>query len=149
MKRRTRIGLVVGLAVAVLAGATAVTVGAHGGRPALMKRMVTAVIDDALDEARVTPGQRASIYAARDRVLETFEQRRSTRTARIEELLRLFEADQLDAARTDALRAQAEAAHQALVQAIEQAIVEVHAVLDPAQRKALADYVRSHRRFRS
>ncbi|HVQ76648.1 MAG TPA: periplasmic heavy metal sensor [Candidatus Binatia bacterium] len=143
MSRRTKIGVTVAVAVVLLAGATAFAVSAHGGRPAIMKRVATAVIDDALDAATVTQGQRATIYAARDRVFAAVEEARKNRGARIEEVLALFEADSIDPAQADALRTLREQQHQQVADVIQQAVIEVHDVLSPAQRKALADYVRA------
>ena len=150
MKRRTMMGVAAGVAVSLVAGAGAL-VGArnahgHGGwRAGIMKRMVSAAIDDALDGAQVTPEQRQVIYAARDRVFATVEEARTSRQAHIEEALALFEADQVDPARVQALHQQAEAQRQRIREAIHQAIVEAHDVLTPAQRKTIADSVRRHR----
>jgi hypothetical protein len=41
---------------------------------------------------------------------------------------------------------QREQEHRAVADAIGQTLVDVHGVLTPVQRKALADYVRSHAR---
>ena len=48
--------------------------------------------------------------------------------------------------REDAPAAAREAEHRQVADAISQALVDVHDVLTPAQRKAVADYVRAHRR---
>ena len=67
LSRRTILGslaAVVGVGVV-----TAVAAFAHGGgpgRPAMMKRIASAMIDEALEPANVTADQRAKIYAARD-----------------------------------------------------------------------------------
>jgi periplasmic protein CpxP/Spy len=146
MKRRTVIGLTAGLAVSLAAGAGALAWGTHaGGRHGIMKRMVSAALDEALEEARVTPEQRQRIHAARDRVFATVEQARSERHARLEEGLALFEADRPDPARVEALHQAGAGEREWMREAIHQAILEVHEVLTPAQRKAVADYVRSHR----
>jgi Spy/CpxP family protein refolding chaperone len=143
MTRRMKIGVTMAVAVGLLAGATAFAVSAHGGRPAIMKRVATAVIDDALDAAKVTPDQRTTVYAARDRVFAAVEEARKNRGGRMGEVLALFEADTIDPAQVDALRTQREQQHQQVADAIQEAVIEVHAVLSPAQRKALADYVRA------
>jgi Spy/CpxP family protein refolding chaperone len=147
MTRRMTIGLVAGLTGALLAGAGAVAF-AHGGRAAhaaIMKRMVSAHIDEAIDSVRATPEQRAAIHAARDRVFAAFEEQRRSRGARMQEILALFEADQVDPARVDALRRQGDEEHARLRDAMVQAVTDVHGVLSPDQRKLLADYVRRHR----
>ena len=150
MERRTMIGLAAGIAASLAAGA-GVAVGAnaahaHGGwRAGIMRRVVSATIDDALDAAQVTAEQRRAIYAARDRVFATVDEVRADRQAHLEEGLALFEADQVDPARLEALHQQAEAGRQRIREAIHQALVEAHDVLTTAQRKAVADFVRSHR----
>jgi Spy/CpxP family protein refolding chaperone len=145
MMRRTVIGVVAGL-VSVAAGAGALAWGVHaGGRHGIVKRMISAALDDALEQAQVTPAQRQAIHAARDRALAAVEQARTDRRARLEEGLALFEADQPDPARVEALHQAGAAERERMREAIHQAIVEVHGILTPTQRKAVADYVRSHR----
>jgi Spy/CpxP family protein refolding chaperone len=146
MTRRAVIGLAAGLMATVAAGAGAVAYGAHaGGRPAIMRRVVSATIDDVLDEAKATQDQRRTIYAARDRVFAAVDAARVDRRAHFEEALSLFEADRPDPARIDALHATGEAARQRIRDAVHEALVEAHDALTPAQRKVVADYVRAHR----
>jgi len=111
----------------------------------MMKRMVSAMIDEALEPANVTADQRAKIYAARDRVFTTMEAHRQTRGAHMNEALALFESDTVDPGRVAAFRAQREAEHQQVADAISQAITDVHDVLTPAQRKVVADWIRANR----
>jgi protein CpxP len=146
MTSRTKLAVSVTVAVGILVGATAFAAGGAGGRPAIMKRMVTAVIDDALDAAQVTADQRPQIYAARDRVFAAVEEMRKNRAARMEEVLAVFEAETIDPARLEALRALREEEHRQVADAIGQALVETHGMLTPEQRKALAGYIRSHHR---
>ena len=144
MTRRMTVGVLAVVTVGLVVGASAFAF-AHGGRHGMMKRFVSAAIDDALESAKVTAEQRTAIHAARDRVFAAFEQHRRTRTDRLAEALALFEADQVDPARVDALRQQGEDEHRRIAEAVSQALVEVHDVLTPEQRRTLADYVRSHR----
>ena len=146
MKRRTTIGLLAVLAGGLLAGASALAFGGPPARHGVMKRFVSATIDDALDQAKVTAAQRTVIYGARDRVFAAVEQHWQTRGTGMEEALRLFEADQIDPSQVTALRQAKEEEHRRLADTIEQAIVEVHDTLTPAQRKVVADYVRAHHR---
>jgi Spy/CpxP family protein refolding chaperone len=140
---------VVAVTGVLLVGAGAlVYAGAHRGRHEVMKRFVSSAIDDALDRASVTPEQRQVAHAARDRIFAAFQEHRREKTGRAQELLTLFEAEQVDPATITALRERMEAEHRRIGDTITQALVELHDVLDPAQRKALADYVRErHRRF--
>lgn len=146
MKRRTVFGLVTAGAVGLVAAGGAMAYGAHGGgRHAFMKRMVVAAIDDALDEAKVTPDQRTAINQIRDRAFAAAEQVRASRRTHLEEGLRLFEADQVDPAQVEAFHRQGDEERQRMREAIHQAVVDVHGVLTPAQRRVIADYVRHHR----
>jgi Spy/CpxP family protein refolding chaperone len=146
LTRRTILG---SLAAMVGVGlVTAVAAFAHGGgpgRPAIMKRMASAMIDEALEPAKVTADQRARIYAARDRAFAALEAHRQTRGAHVAEALALFEADMVDPGRLATFRAQREAEHRQVADAMSQAVVDVHDVLTPAQRKVVADWIRAHR----
>jgi Spy/CpxP family protein refolding chaperone len=146
MKRRTVFGLVTAGALGLAAAGGAAAYATHGGgRHWMMRRMVTAMIDDALDEAKVTPDQRTAVYASRDRVFAALEQAHESHRAHLEGGLRLFEADQVDPAQVEAFHRQADEERQRMREKIHQAIVEVHDVLTPVQRRAVADYVRAHR----
>jgi Spy/CpxP family protein refolding chaperone len=147
MKRRTMFGLAAGAAVSLAAGAGALAFGGGqaGARHAIMRRVIAATIDEALDQAQVTSEQRRTIKAARDRVFATIDAERAGRQTHLEEALRLFEADRPDPAQVEALHRQGEEGRQRIRLAIHEAVVEAHDVLTPAQRKALADYVRAHR----
>jgi len=146
MKRRTMFGLMAAGAMGLVAAGGAVAYGAHGGgRHAIMKRMVAAAIDDALDEAKVTPDQRITINQIRDRAFAAVEQARTSHRTHLEEGLRLFEADRVDPAQVEAFHRQGDVERGRMREAIHQAIVEAHDVLTPAQRRAIADYVRAHR----
>lgn len=148
MKRRTMFGVTAGLAATLLVGATAVAFGGHAGRHHFMKRFVASMIDDALDAAQVTPGQRTAIHEARDRALTAVETHRKDRRVRLEQALALFEGDRLDPQAVHEFVQQREQEHRLIADAIGQALVDAHGVLTPVQRKALADYVRSHARRR-
>src|SRR5581483_12518566 len=101
-----------GAAASLAVGAAAV-VGAHpGGRATIMRRVVAAALDEALDQAQVGPEQRAAIHAARDRVFAAVDAERAGRQAHLEEALRLFEADRPDPARLEALHREGDEARQ-------------------------------------
>jgi len=144
--RRTILGSVAVLAVGLVTGVAAY---AHGGgsgfRHGMMKRMATAMIDEALDPAQVTAEQRAKIYAARDRAFAAVEAQHQTRGTHMAEALALFEADVVDPARVATFRAQRQAEHAQVADVITQSLTEVHDVLTPVQRKAVADWIRNHR----
>ena len=144
LSRRMILGSVAVLGVGLITAVAAFAQGGHG-RPAMMKRFVSVMIDEALAPANVTPEQRTQIYAARDRAFAAVEAHRQTRGAHMAEALALFEADAVDPGRVATFRAQREAEHRQVADAISQAITEVHDVLTPAQRKAVADWVRANR----
>ena len=144
MRRRTMIAMFGALGAGLLAGAAGLAYAHHGGREAMMRRFVTAAIDDALVPAAPTAEQRAAIYAARDRAFAAVDEMRKERATRLEAALQLFESEPLDPARVHAFRQDAEAEHERVRDAVSQAILEVHDVLTPAQRQAVADYVRAH-----
>ncbi len=159
MNRRTLLGVVTISAMAFVLGATGLTwralaqgpggaetfgPGMHGaGGPAMMKRMISARLDQALDQANVTADQRAAIHASRDRAFAALDALRPDPRAHRDQMLALFEADRIDPAQLETLHEQMEQRHQAVRAAITQAIVEIHDTLTPEQRHAIAQYVRS------
>ena len=145
LSRRTILGSVAVLGLGLVTVVAAFGQGMGHGRPAMMKRVATAMIDEALEPAHVTADQRAKIYAARDRVYTTMAAHHQTRGAHMGEALALFESDTVDPSRVAAFRAQREAEHRQVADAISQAITDVHDVLTPAQRKAVADWIRANR----
>jgi Spy/CpxP family protein refolding chaperone len=150
MKRRTLFGLLAIPVVAVATGAAALTgawahgPGGHGMHGRMMKRMVSAALDEALDQARVTPEQRTAIHASRDRAFAAFEAQRPDHRTHREQALALFEADQIDRAQLEALHARMEERRQSIRDAVTQAIVEIHDALTPEQRRVVAQFVREH-----
>ena len=137
------IGATIG--VAALLGARAYAQGPGGMMHAgIMKRVVSAALDEALDQAAVSAEQRTTIYASRDRAFAALEANRPDRAAQRDQVLALFEGERLDAGQLRAVHAQMEQRHQAIGDAITQAIVEIHDTLTPAQRQIVANYVRTH-----
>ena len=141
------IGATIGVAAMVGARAYAQAPGVmHGGmmHAGIMKRVVSAALDEALDQAAVSAEQRTAIYASRDRAFAAVEANRPDRAAQRDQVLTLFEGDRLDAGQLRTVHAQMEQRHQAIRDAITQAIVEIHDTLTPAQRQIVANYVRTH-----
>jgi Spy/CpxP family protein refolding chaperone len=145
LSRRTILGSLAVMGVGLAGVVAAFAHGGGPGRPAVMKRFVSAMIDEALEPANVTAEQRARIHASRDRAFAAFEAHRQTRGTHMAEALAMFEADVVDPGRLATFRAQREAEHRQVADAVTQALTEVHDVLTPAQRKAVADWVRAHR----
>src|SRR5207247_9997925 len=99
------------------------------------------------DQPRVPPDQRAATYASRGRAVATLQAHRPDRGAQREQVLALLEGDRLDAAQLRAVHAQMDQRHEAMRNAIAQAIVEIHDTLTPAQRQIVANYARTHGPF--
>ena len=135
------IGAVIG--GAALVGARAWAQGSGGMHAGMMKRMISAALDEALDQAAVSAEQRTAIHASRDRAFAAFETNRPDRRARREQVLALFEGDRLDASQLQAVHAQMEQRHHTIRDAVAQAIVEIHDTLTPAQRQIVANYART------
>jgi protein CpxP len=131
------------IAVAGVVAARAYAHGPGGMHAGMMKRMISAALDEALDQAAVTAQQRTAIYASRDRAFAALEANRPDRMAQRDQVLALFEGDRLDASQLLAVHAQMEQRHQAIRDAITQAIVEIHDTLTPAQRQTVANYART------
>jgi len=111
------IGAVIG--GAALVGARAWAQGSGGMHAGMMKRMISAALDEALDQAAVSAEQRTAIHASRDGAFAAFETNRPDR------------------------RAQMEQRHHTIRDAVAQAIVEIHDTLTPAQRQIVANYART------
>jgi Spy/CpxP family protein refolding chaperone len=144
LSRRTILGSVAVLGVGLVTALAAFAHGGPGGRHAVMKRFASSIIDEALEPAKVSPEQRTKIHAARDRAFAAVEAHHQTRRSTVDEALSLFEADVVDPGRLATFRAQREAQHRQVADAISQAITEVHDVLTPDQRKAVTAWIRTH-----
>lgn len=148
-RRSVKIGFLALVVTALVGGAVlkgrAAHAWGHKGKATIMKRIVSAHIDDVLDDAKVNDTQRQSIYAARDRVFTAFENQRGTHKAHLEEALQLFEADRVDGTKLQSLRGQREAEMRQLADVVTQALTEVHDVLTPQQRRVVTDHIRSFR----
>ena len=121
----------------------------HHRKAAIVKRMISAHIDEVLDDAKVNDAQRQRINAARDRVFTAFEDHRKRSGGSIEQALSLFEADQVDATKLSTLRSEHEAERKALADVVTAAIVEVHDTLNPQQRRVVTDHIRQFKRSHS
>ena len=148
-RRNVKIGFLALVVAALVGGAVATHRSAHAwghkGKAAIMKRIVSAHIDEVLDDAKVNDTQRKSIYTARDRVFSAFENQRGTHRAHLEEALSLFESDRIDGTKLQSLRAQRESETRQLADVVTQALTEVHDVLTPQQRRVVTDHIRSFR----
>ena len=147
MTRRMMFGAI-GAAVVGLAAGAAAFAHQGAGRPPfraqMMKRMISAALDEALDEAKVTPEQRTAIHASRDRAFAALAAQHGDRSAHRDQVLALFESDQIDPGRLQDLQEQERQRHEAMRSSITQAVVEIHDTLTADQRKIVANWVRAH-----
>jgi len=119
--------------------------GHFGGvKERFINKMVEERTNAALDAISATPQQRATVAAARDRVLSVMKDNHADHGAQLEKLLALFTADKVDSAQVDALRAEHLAKIHKVGDAIVQAVSDVHDALSASQRKALVDFVRTN-----
>ena len=119
----------------------------HGqgmGAPGMMRRMISEILDRALDRASVTPEQRVAVYAARDRAFAAMDAQRLDPMAQRDRMLAMFEGAQLTQTQLDAAHQQADQQRQAMRAAFDRAVIEIHDTLTPAQRKIVAEYFRTH-----
>jgi Spy/CpxP family protein refolding chaperone len=131
--------------LAVAAAGAVVAQEHHRHMGGFFRRHVNMRIEGALDAAKATPDQRATIERARDKVFATVENSHNGRQEHMQKVMALFEADKIDPAQVKALREQHDTTARADADAIVAAISEAHDVLRPDQRKAVADYLRAHK----
>jgi Spy/CpxP family protein refolding chaperone len=116
----------------------------HHGGGGFLKHLATARLDEALDAVKATSPQRAAIHAAVDHAVSELEESFQNRGAHLDAALALFEQDNVDKARIDALRAEHHAKMSRSCDAIEQAFRDVHDALTSEQRHAAVEWVREH-----
>ena len=123
--------------------------GGRGGWSAEDKRaFATARIDDVLEDLKVTDDQRKQIYATRDKLFTALEDAKPDRKAKMEQVVALFAKDDLDVKDVEALKLEHREKMVKIEEAVSQAILEVHATLNPEQRKELVAKVKKfHDRF--
>jgi hypothetical protein len=121
------------------------------GRRQIARRVIEAMIDEALDRAEARSDQRAQIYGARNRAFAAIDDYLGGRDAALcplveaelrEQVQRLFVSDPIDAAPLDARRAGSD--HRRVVETIAQSVREVHAVLTPPQSQVITGYVQAN-----
>jgi Spy/CpxP family protein refolding chaperone len=141
MTSRVRIALL--FAAVAAAALFAARAFAHGHGPFSWKGHLERKIDGALDAAKATPAQRASVHAAVEHVVTTAEDTHQGRGAEMEQAIALFEADKLDQAAIAKHRAAHEASAKKVSDAVVQAIFDTHDALTAEQRRAVADWARA------
>ena len=117
--------------------------GKGGWHVRLMTAMVDSRVDEALSELKATPDQRAKIVAAKDRVVAAFTAQHEGRQQKLEQILDLFAADKIDAARVKEMRAAHITEMRKVGDVIAEAVTELHNTLDASQRKQLVELVKT------
>ena len=131
---RLSIAIVAVVAVVGLAGFACAHHG-HPRDPAQIAAMVSARVDDALDDVDATPDQRARIHAIADRMLAAAKEAHAGHDEARATLLAEWKADAPDRAKLHALvDARMDELRKLAHQAVD-AGVEAHDVLTPAQRE--------------
>ena len=158
MKRRgwMKVGLLAGIS-GLLLGGVAFAKGGRGGHCGWGKggwsaedkrKFASAKIDEVLDDLKVTDDQRKQIYVSRDKLFDALEEAKPDRKAKMDKVTELFAKDDLDIRDVEALKNEHREKMVKVEEAVSQAIIEVHATLNPEQRKELVAKVKKfHDRF--
>jgi Spy/CpxP family protein refolding chaperone len=150
MTRSTRtLGLVALMSVGALLALTATAradlslmPGLHPG-VGIARRVLINRFNHLVQVTQATPEQRVQLQASRDRLLNILEHsRQDGRQLRIA-FKQIFAADQLDLGRLQQIRARQELQQRRVGDAMIRALREVHAILTPPQRAALARSIRA------
>jgi hypothetical protein len=120
-------------------------------RRRIARRVIEAMIEEALDLAEVQSDQRARIYQARNHAFAAIDDYLEGRGAGLsalveadvrEQVQRRFRSYPIESTPFDLRRAGPE--HRWVVEAIARSLWEAHAVLTPSQRLIIGDYVRAN-----
>lgn len=141
------------LAIAV-SGAGALGVGAwtayaHGGfrgprDPALMHRFIGFALDEKLDAIGATEAQKQKVREIKDRLVKDGHPLRESHLAFRDDVLKLLEQDNLDPAQVKSLVRERTEALTRFADEVADAVVELHGILTPEQRKQLLADAREH-----
>lgn len=119
--------------------------GGHGHDPASIDRMVTARLDDALDDLDATPAQRAQVTALKDKLVQQGAAlRQGGREAR-RELVAQWDSAAPDRARVHAIIDARADAMRAFAHKAADAAADLHDILTPEQRARISKKI--HRRM--
>lgn len=133
------------LALAALGlGALTLTAFRHHRDPAQMEQMLTKRVDKMLDEVNATPAQRQQILAIKDKLVADGKALHASHADTRQKLLALWNADQPDAAQVHALVDGRADAMKGFADEVADAMLQVHGILDPAQRAKLGAHLQQH-----
>ena len=137
------VGGVVAAAVIVFGGGVAIAERALG--PGAMHHRMQKFIAGAVDAAKPDAAQKKQLEAIRERTMSQMRGMHMGRRGDVQQALALFEADTLDGAKVEQMKSARMAEMQKAGDTMVAALTEVHDVLRPDQRKAVADYLRANK----
>lgn len=117
----------------------------QGGHGAWFREHMQRKIEGALTAAKVTPEQHKGLIALRDEVFEAGHDGMRGGRADREEALQLFTGAKIDAAALEKIKYRRATQQKLMADAASSALVRAHALLQPAQRKAIVAYVQDNR----
>jgi Spy/CpxP family protein refolding chaperone len=119
--------------------------GFHGRRdPAMIHKFVDFAVNEKLDEIGATDAQRQKVREIKDRLIRDAHALKGTKGAFRDDLLKVLEQDEVDAAQVKAMARQRTEAFTRFVDEAADAVVELHGVFTPEQRKQLLADLREH-----
>ena len=118
---------------------------AKGGRGAWFREHMQRKFEAAMTAGKVTPEQHKTLIALSDEVFEAGHDGMQNHRAAMQEALQLFSGAKIDPAAVAAIKNRKAAQQQLMADAMSSALVRAHAVLQPAQRKALVAYAQDNR----
>ena len=134
MKTWTKIALA---AAVVVVAAGSIAWGGHAGRHGMMKYMMGAKINEALDYVDATPQQRAVVEQVKKDLIGKFQAAHKAHQGLGPQIAGLLAADSLDVKQLHALADQKADAARAMAHEVIDEAAKIHAALTPAQRQKL------------
>ncbi|HEX7488398.1 MAG TPA: Spy/CpxP family protein refolding chaperone [Anaeromyxobacteraceae bacterium] len=130
--------------VAIGVGGLTLTAFRHNRDPAQLDQMVERRLTKMLDTVQATDAQRLQITSIKDKVLADGKALRATHQSTRQQLLALWKSDQPDAAQVHALVDTRVDGMKTFADEVADAMLQVHAILTPAQRATIADQIQQH-----
>jgi Spy/CpxP family protein refolding chaperone len=135
----------VGAAGALGAGALRGHGGFHGHRShAMMEKFIDFTLNQKLDEIQATEAQKQKVHEIKDRLVGEGKALHDDRDDFRKQIVALLAQDEPDAARIRALVQQRTEAFTRFAGEATDAVLELHGVLTPDQRKQLLAHVQEH-----
>jgi periplasmic protein CpxP/Spy len=110
------------------------------------KEMVDRHVSKVMDKLDATPDQRLKVSTIEDKLLADFKAMGQGHRQAFSQVIAQFGQDQLNPATLDAAIAAQQQNREKVQQDVRQAILDVHAMLSPAQRQKLVTIVQEHQK---